>query len=84
MLVKENRVAMGMSMGDWVRRLEELEFVTVISVNARIAFESVFLPEPLHNDPADRIIIATARELGAKLVTKDKKILDYSHVRAVW
>jgi PIN domain nuclease of toxin-antitoxin system len=36
------------------------------------------LPDELHRDPADRIIIATAREYGLRLVTRDRKILDYA------
>jgi len=42
------------------------------------------LPQPLHSDPADRIIIATAISLGAPIVTKDEKILNYSQVQTVW
>ena len=42
------------------------------------------LPPPLHPDPADRIIIATALQLGATLITKDQKIRDYPHVTTVW
>ena len=41
----------------------------------------VELPEPIHADPADRIIIATALSLGATVVTKDGKILAYPHVK---
>ena len=43
-----------------------------------IAVESTCLPGELHGDPADRIIAATARELGATLVTADRKLLDYA------
>ena len=45
---------------------------------------SVNLPPPLHPDPADRIIIATALSTGASIVTKDKKIAAYSHVKTIW
>ena len=45
---------------------------------------SVILPQPLHSDPADRIIIATANAMGAPVVTKDKKILNYPHVKTIW
>ncbi|HJZ05491.1 twitching motility protein PilT [Candidatus Amesbacteria bacterium RIFCSPHIGHO2_01_FULL_48_32] len=84
LLVKKKRVVIEMSMEDWVRELTELEFVKVIPVDAETAVESVNLPGEFHKDPADRIIVATARRLGAKLVTKDKKILGYDHVQAVW
>jgi len=34
-------------------------------------------PQPVHGDPADRILVATARRMGATLVTRDARILDY-------
>lgn len=51
-----------------------------------ILIESSFLPVPVHRDPADRIIIATARALDLTIVTRDRLILDYAakgHVRAL-
>ncbi len=42
-----------------------------------VAVESCRLPGPFHHDPADRMIVATARIAGATLVTGDKRILDY-------
>lgn len=51
-----------------------------------ILVESSFLPGPIHRDPADRILIATARALDLMIVTRDEKILQYAdkgHVRAI-
>ena len=50
----------------------------------QIAKTSVNLPDFMHKDPADRIIIATALNLGAELVTSNKKILNYTYVKSVW
>jgi PIN domain nuclease of toxin-antitoxin system len=50
------------------------------------ALLSAFLPGDLHADPADRLLAATARELGAPLVTRDARLLAYAaagHMRAV-
>ena len=50
------------------------------------AVRSSFLPAPLHDDPADRMLIATARDNGLVLATRDARILDYAklgHVRAI-
>jgi PIN domain nuclease of toxin-antitoxin system len=44
----------------------------------RIDFLSIF------KDPADRFILATAREYAVPLVSKDRKILDYPHVKGIW
>lgn len=50
-----------------------------------IALASAELPEPFHRDPADRLIVAQARRSRATLVTADRKILAYPHVKtAPW
>ena len=63
---------------------EAVPFFNFMPVSNSIAMKSVQLPGDLHNDPADRIIIATAVSLGAVLVTKDEKIRNYQHVKTVW
>ena len=45
------------------------------------ALASSRLPQPFHGDPADRIIVATARTMGARLVTRDSKIREYARKR---
>lgn len=54
-------------------------------ISPRVLVASTELPDAIHRDPADRIIVATAREFGLRLVTRDRKILDYAalgHVMA--
>ncbi len=48
------------------------------------AMESALLPEWNHRDPADRFIVALARRLGVGLVTSDRRIRAYRHVRTIW
>lgn len=60
--------------------------VRVEALTPSVLMESSFLPGRLHRDPADRILIATARALDLTLVTRDEAILDYAeqgHVRAL-
>lgn len=60
--------------------------VKVESLSPEVLIASSFLPGTLHRDPADRILIATARAHGLTLVTRDRTILDYAeqgHVRAL-
>ena len=52
--------------------------VKLAALTPEIAIDSSHLPGALHGDPADRLIIATARDLGAAIVTRDRKILDYA------
>lgn len=49
-----------------------------------ILVESCRLPPPFHGDPADRIIVATARDRDAVIVTNDRQIRAYAHARSVW
>ena len=84
MLVKKGRISLSLDLDVWLQRIEQLSFIKFVSVDNKIAAKSVTLPEPFNSDPADRMIIATSREYGAKLITSDKKILNYSHVQSVW
>lgn len=57
-----------------------------IELTPTAALAASYLPEPLHHDPADRLLIATAREMGVPLMTSDRRILDYAaagHVEAI-
>ena len=83
LLVAKNRLRLTMDVTDWIAKSEGLPFVNFIPVDNAIAIKSVALPEPLHNDPADRIIIATAIVMGAPVVTKDERIINYPHVNTI-
>ena len=83
-LVDRRRLHLTIDVADWIAQSEALPFLHFVPVDNHIALKSVQLPGALHNDPADRIIIATAISLGAILITKDKKISSYSHVKTLW
>lgn len=68
----------------WVAKSEAMPFLHFVPIDNVIALRSVHLPEPLHNDPADRMIVATANVLGFPLATRDQRILDYPHVNTIW
>ena len=84
MLVQKGRLALSIDVVDWVRRAEQIPSVSFEPVDNNICLQSTLLPEPLHRDPADRIIVSTARELNCPLITADRKLLDYPHVETVW
>lgn len=70
----------------WFESLLGLAGVRLAPLSPRAAIESSFLPGRMHGDPADRMLAATARELGARLVTRDKRLLAYArlgHLAAV-
>lgn len=84
MLVQKGRLRLTIDHGDWIRRTEALPFVRFIPVDNTIALRAVALPGEFHADPADRLIVATALTLGAKIVSKDEKILQYRHAKSIW
>ncbi len=84
LLVKQKRLTLSLDVTDWIAKSEGLPFIQFIEISNSIAVKSVNLPQPLHPDPADRIIIATALSAGVPLVTKDKKLLNYPHVKTIW
>jgi len=84
MLVKKGRLKLVMDIGSWHKKIEELQELQFIPVDSTLAAKSVTLPEPFHSDPADRMIVATALEYGATLITSDKQLLNYPHVKSFW
>lgn len=84
MLVKHGRLALTMAVDTWLETVATIPCVRFISVDTRIAMQAVELPGEFHKDPADRMIVATAREHAAPLVTADLKIRAYPHVHTIW
>jgi PIN domain nuclease of toxin-antitoxin system len=84
MLVVKERLQLTLDVKDWIRSCESLPFIQFVPVSNPIAIEAVFLPEKPLSDPADRIIVATARALDLVLITKDKKIQRADQVKTVW
>lgn len=84
LLTLKKRLILTVDVGEWIAKAESLKFFNFIPIDNTVALNSVNLPPPLHNDPADRIIISSAKELDALLITKDEKILNYPFVDATW
>jgi PIN domain nuclease of toxin-antitoxin system len=84
LLVKKGRLQLTMSAADWIAQCEAVAGVRFVPVDNRIGLGAVLLPGALHNDPADRMIVATTLHLKAKLVTADSKLRDYAHVETFW
>lgn len=84
MLVAHGRLVLTMDVSSWLATVAEIESVRFVPVDVEIATNSVELPGKFHKDPADRMIVASARKLSVALVTKDDKILNYPHVKTIW
>jgi PIN domain nuclease of toxin-antitoxin system len=68
----------------WIAAATRSPFVEILPLDERVAVESAQLPGSFHRDPADRIIVATARLHGLVLMTKDDAIRNYPPVTTVW
>ena len=84
MMVTRGRIKLKISPEEWLDYAINRTGLNVIALSPNIALESCRLPGNFHNDPADRIIVATCRVHKIKLITKDKKIINYSNVETVW
>ena len=80
-LVERGRLTLPCPVFDWIQQALSYPGVRLIELSPRICVESTQLPGEFHRDPADQIIVATARVLDAPLVTVDGKILAYPHVK---
>ena len=80
-LVERGRLVLPCPVADWLRQALAYPGVRLVELSPRICVESAQLPGNFHRDPADQIIVATARELDAPLATVDSRILQYPHVK---
>src|SRR2546423_11875430 len=76
-LVSRSRLDLLATPRGWFQRLLAIPGMRLAELSPDILIASSFLPGKPPNDPADRILIATARELGATLVTRDRSIIAY-------
>lgn len=70
----------------WFARIMAWSIVTEAPLTSERAIDASLLPGELHRDPADRLLVATARDLGATLVTRDARLLAYAtagHLQAL-
>jgi PIN domain nuclease of toxin-antitoxin system len=77
LLVSRNRLNLVANPERWFQRLLAIPGVKLAELSPNILIASSFLPGEPPRDPADRIILATARDLGATLITRDRLLLKY-------
>jgi PIN domain nuclease of toxin-antitoxin system len=82
--VERGRIALDRHWKSWFRDYTELNGWQPVPIDPGIMEEAYSLPEYAHRDPADRIIVATARKLQLQLVTADRRMRDYPHVETIW
>lgn len=83
LLVARNRLGLSIKPERWFQRLLAVEGVRLAELSPDVLTASSFLPGEPPRDPADRIIVATARDLGAILITRDRLLLKYGEAGQV-
>jgi PIN domain nuclease of toxin-antitoxin system len=83
MLVSKGRLKLDRAPLEWTNEALSDDFCKLIPISPVIAVTAGSL-EGFHGDPADRLIVATAIEMGVPLITRDRKIRDFGRVDALW
>ena len=83
-LLEKKRVGISCDPEDWLKIAINMPKLRIVPLSPVLSYRSTALPQPFHNDPADQIIVATARMENATILTKDEKILNYENVKSLW
>lgn len=70
------RIGLTIPLREWLEKAVAPPLVRRIGISPAVAAELATLPDSFHRDPADRILVATARVLGATLLTRDRRIVE--------
>ena len=83
-LIEKNRLGISCNPEDWIRQALEMPKLRLVPLSPQLSYRSTALPQPFHSDPGDQIIVATARDENATILTKDQLIQKYIHVKSLW
>jgi len=70
------RIRLKLPLREWLEKATAAPLVRRLGISPAVAAEVATLPDTFHRDPADRILVATARVFGATLLTQDERILE--------
>jgi PIN domain nuclease of toxin-antitoxin system len=82
--VEKGQLVLDRAVSEWLDAATGRPGLQLVELTRRILEESCRLPPPFQGDPADQMIVATARDREAVVVSKDRQIRSYAHVRSVW
>jgi PIN domain nuclease of toxin-antitoxin system len=82
--VEKKQLVLDRPVDQWLDEAVTPPGLGVWELTRPVLVQSCALPQPFHGDPADQILVATARHHGAMLVSKDQQIRRYPHVQSLW
>ncbi len=80
---RRGKLELPMDAAAWFQMALKHHGIQEIGINSSIAISAVTLP-PLHNDPCDRFIIATAPQNSMTIITSDNLIAQYKEIKVIW
>lgn len=83
-LVKKNRVSLSVDLKQWMTEALKEDRIALVHLMPNISVLSTQLPGEFHKDPADQILAATAITYSCPLITKDKNLQNYPHIKTIW
>lgn len=83
-LLEKGRLGISGDPAEWIRIALEMPKLRLVPLTPHLAYRSTVLPPPFHDDPADQIIVATARDENATILTADERIRRYPHCQSLW
>lgn len=82
--VEKGQMIFDRPLASWLDAATMRPGLQLVELTRGILVGSCQLPQPFHGDPTDQMIVATARDREAPLVTGDERIQVYPHVRTIW
>jgi PIN domain nuclease of toxin-antitoxin system len=82
--VEKAQLVLDRPLDQWLELALARPGLNLAELTRPILVESCKLPPAFHGDPADQLLVATARDCDAVIITKDARIRAYAHVRSVW
>ena len=82
--VEKKQFVLDRPLRPWIDQALGVSGLLLAELTPAILLDSCELPQPFHGDPADQLIVASARHHGAVLVTRDQRLRSYAHVQSTW
>lgn len=83
-LLEKGRIGISCDPEKWINDALDMHKLRLIPLYPILAYRSTTLQQPFHDDPGDQIIVTTARDENATILTKDKRIQNYPYVKSLW
>jgi PIN domain nuclease of toxin-antitoxin system len=82
--IETGQLQLDRPLDEWLDAALAFDGLQVVELTRTVLVEACRLPGTFHGDPADQLMVATARQHAAALVTADSRIRKYGHVKSIW